>query len=139
MQRILKSRYPTPRLGEIPASTTAGADGHGAEHRGHAVRLSVAGDLDIATVDSLSSVAIGALRLPARVLVLDLDGVTFCGAAGVSALITIQRAAAAAGARLVLTGVRPPVRRVLDLVGLTALIPLLARALPPSPPLKAPL
>jgi anti-sigma B factor antagonist len=122
MQQILKNLYLTP------VSTTGFSDAapFEADHRGHAVRLSVAGELDIATMDSLSNVAIGALRLPVRVLILDLYEVTFCGAAGVNALIKILQAASDAGTRLVLTGLQPPVRQVLDLVGLTAMIPLLA-------------
>jgi len=95
--------------------------------RGHALRLSVAGALDIATADSLSNVAIRALHLPVRVLVLDIYGVTFCGAAGVSALFEILDAASNTGTRLVLTGVQPPVRSVFDLVGLNRMIPILAR------------
>jgi anti-anti-sigma factor len=94
------------------------------DHRGHAVRLCVTGDLDLATADSLSRVAIGALGLPGRVLVLDLHGVTFCDAAGVNALLRIHRAGSDTGSRLVLTGIQPAVRHVLDLVGLSRTLPI---------------
>jgi anti-sigma B factor antagonist len=122
MQQLLKTLYLTPNSRTSPTDASPCE----ADHRGHAVRLSVTGELDIATVDSLTNVAIGALRLPVRVLILDLYDVTFCGAAGVTALVKIQRAASEAGTRLVLTDVQPPVRQVLDLVGLTAMIPVLA-------------
>jgi stage II sporulation protein AA (anti-sigma F factor antagonist) len=132
LQQILKNLYLTPNSGTIlPDDTSSEAD-----CRGHAVRLSVTGELDIATVDSLNDMAIGALRLPVKVLILDFFGVTFCGAAGIGALVKIQRAAAEAGTRLVLSGVQPPVRRVLELVGLGAMIPVVGtfRAKPGGTP-----
>jgi anti-anti-sigma regulatory factor len=57
-------------------------------------------------------------------LLLDLDGVGFCDAAGVTALIKLHQAATQAEIRLVLTGLRPQVRRVLDLTGTSGLIPI---------------
>ena len=98
--------------------------GWGQADRGHVVRLSVVGELDIATVDSLTQAAINALELPVRVLILDIHGVTFCGAAGVNALVHIRQAASETGSRFVLAGMQPTVTRVLDLVGLGAMIPL---------------
>jgi anti-sigma B factor antagonist len=110
----------TPAPDKCPSDTAS----FNADHRGHAVRLSVSGELDIATADSLSNVAIGALQLPVGVLVLDIHAVTFCDAAGMNALVKIQQAVSEAG-NLVLTGIQPPVSLVLDLVGLSAMIPLL--------------
>jgi anti-anti-sigma factor len=121
MQQILDDLRSTPNTGTAPCEDASCTT----DHRGHAVRLSVAGELDLATVDSLTRVAIGALRLPVRVLVLDMHGVTFCDAAGVGALLRIQRSAAEVGTRLVLAGIRPAVRRVLDLVGVHRMIPFL--------------
>lgn len=119
MQQILENLYLEPSTSQSQVS----AEPYEGHHRGHAVRLSVFGELDLATVDSLSHAAIGALRLPVRVLVLDIHGVTFCGAAGVSALIQIWQAAAETGTRLILTGVQPSVNRVFDLVGFSATLP----------------
>ena len=119
MQQILESLFLTPRSSTQVSDASSGQ----ADHRGHAVRLSVGGELDIATVDSLRHAAIGALQLPVRVLILDLHGVTFCGAAGVNALVEIQRAASEAGTPLVQTGIQPPVAHVLELVGLASMIP----------------
>jgi anti-anti-sigma factor len=94
------------------------------DRRHRSVRLTVTGEIDIATVDSLTDVAIGALRRPARVLLLDLSGVSFCGAAGVSSLLKIHRAAGQARINLVLTCIPPHVQRILDIVGTTAVIPI---------------
>ena len=122
MQQILENLY----LGPSSSPSQSRTEHSKADHRGHAIRLSVTGELDIATVDSLSQVAIGALRLPVRVLVLDIHGVTFCGAAGVSTLIKIRQAASETGTRLVLAGIQPQVNRVLDLVGFSAMVQPLA-------------
>jgi anti-sigma B factor antagonist len=119
MQQILENLYLRPSSSPSQVSPEP-YDGH---RRGHAVRLSVSGELDLATVDSLSHAAIGALRLPVRILVLDIHGVTFCGAAGISTLIKIRQAAAETGTRLVLTGIQPPVASVFDLVGFSAMLP----------------
>jgi anti-anti-sigma factor len=75
-------------------------------------------------VDQLTQVAIGALRLPVDVFVLDFDGVSFCGAAGVGALIKIHRVARQSGISLVLTRVQPRVRHVLDIVDVSVVIPI---------------
>jgi anti-sigma B factor antagonist len=122
MQQFLENLYlkPSSNPGRVIAGPYEG------DHRGHAVRLSVSGELDIATVDSLSHAAIGALRLPVRILVLDMHGVTFCGATGISTLIKIRQAAAETGTCLVLTGVQPSVARVFELVGFSAMVAPLA-------------
>jgi len=118
MRQITTTLHLTPRQNvELSDATPADVD-----HRGHAFTLSVVGELDIATVDALTNVAVNALLLPVRALVLDFDGVTFCGAAGITALVKIHRVAAKAGTPFVLTGVRPPVGRVLDLFGLSTMV-----------------
>jgi anti-anti-sigma factor len=94
------------------------------DRRDHEARLAVAGEFDLATLDSLCLAAADVLHPPIRALLLDLDGVSFCGAAGVTALIKIHRAATHAGIRLVLTGIQPQVRRVLDLAGTSCVIPI---------------
>jgi anti-anti-sigma factor len=94
------------------------------DYRAHDARLAVIGQLDHANKDSMSRAGADLLRPPVRALLLDLDGVSFFGAAGVTALIDIRKAAAEADTRLVLTGIRPHVRRVLDLTRTTDLIPI---------------
>jgi anti-anti-sigma factor len=92
--------------------------------RAHEARLAVTGELDLATQASLCATAAEVLQPPVRALLLDLGGVSFCGAAGVTSLLTIRRAAADADILLVLTGLQPSVRHVLDLLGTSTLIPI---------------
>jgi anti-sigma B factor antagonist len=135
MQQDSESRYPTPSQSLArPSDLNFIID-----RRDHDVRLAVVGQLDFAKEDAMSAAAAALLRPPVRALLLDLEGVSFFGAAGVTALINIHRAAAEAGIRVVLTRVPLQVRRVLDLTGTTDLIPIAhtraadARA-PTSPP-----
>jgi len=118
MQQTFHSPHPTPGSDLNRSSDLSFMF----DHRRRSVRLTVTGELDIATVDSLTDVAIGALRRPARVLLLDLSGVSFCGAAGISSLLKIHRAAGQARINLVLTCIPPHVRRILDIAGTTAVI-----------------
>jgi anti-anti-sigma factor len=94
------------------------------DRRDHEARLAVVGELDLATQESMSQAAAAILHPPVRAVLLDLGGVSFFGATGVTTLINLKRDAAKAGIRLVLTGVSPTVRRVLDLTGTTDLIPI---------------
>jgi len=94
------------------------------DRRDHEARLAVVGPLDLATQESMSQAAAAVLHPPVRAVLLDLDGVSFFGAAGVTTLVNINRAAANAGIRLVLTGISPTIRRVLELTGTTDLIPI---------------
>jgi anti-sigma B factor antagonist len=64
------------------------------ERRAGAVVLSVCGEVDLATAPALGAVLTLALRCVPAVLVVDLSGVDFLGAAGLAVLV----AAAAAGA-----------------------------------------
>ena len=73
----------------------------------------VSGELDLATVPRLS--ATFAEHGDARLLVLDLNAVTFIDSAGVRVLIEAHRACAGSGSRLMVLAGDGPVRRVLDL------------------------
>jgi anti-anti-sigma factor len=85
-------------------------------------RLRARGELDAAAVGILSA----ALHDPAwprrRFVSLDLSAVTFCDAAGLSALLSAHQDFAARGGRLVLCEVPPGVRRVMHIVGLDAVL-----------------
>jgi anti-anti-sigma factor len=120
MQQTFHNLHPTPGSGLNRSSDLS----FKIYHRDRSTRLTVAGEIDIATADSLTDVALRALRRPARVLLLDLSGVSFCGAAGVSSLLEIHHAARDARINLVLTCIQPHVRRILDLVGASAVIPI---------------
>jgi anti-sigma B factor antagonist len=73
----------------------------------------VSGELDLATVPQLSATV--AEHRDARLLVLDLNAVTFIDSTGVRVLIEADRACAGAGSRLMVLAGDGPVRRVLDL------------------------
>jgi anti-sigma B factor antagonist len=81
-----------------------------------AATLMVSGELDLATAPQLSSIV--AKHGDARLLVLDLNAVTFIDSTGVRVLIEADRACANSGARLVVLTGDGPVRRVLDLCNL---------------------
>ncbi|MFI7575369.1 STAS domain-containing protein [Micromonospora sp. NPDC049497] len=86
---------------------------------GPAAVLSVRGPLDMDTVGLLVDLVDGVMAgQPPPVLVLDMSGVDFFSAAGITALLTVRGRVASGGCTLVL---REPSRitvTVLDLVGL---------------------
>ena len=85
--------------------------------------LVVSGELDIATVDELVAGARAALDSGTSVLRIDVSGVTFVDSTGLGALVRLRNEAEQHGRRLDLVGVRPELRRVLDLTGLSEIFP----------------
>jgi anti-anti-sigma factor len=85
---------------------------------GSAVRLSVAGEIDLRNRESLISAAIGALQEPGSLLEIDLSSVTFCDSSGVSGLLAIQRIASNDGKRMVLVNPQGQLERTLVVAGL---------------------
>lgn len=83
-----------------------------------AVRLIVAGDIDLATVTSLEERAVGALEHAPGELVLDLSGVEFCDSTGVAALLRVRNGTVGSGRGFRMEGVSSAVKRVLATVGL---------------------
>ena len=81
--------------------------------------LTVAGDLDLATVEEFRERATGALTDFAGTLRIDLSGVRFIDSSGIGALITIRERAAAGRHALILDRPSSRVRTVLALAGLT--------------------
>jgi anti-sigma B factor antagonist len=88
--------------------------------------VSVAGELDIATAEQaysyISEVIDGRFRGTAPVTV-DLSGLTFCDASGLSALARLARHAREAGRQLMLTSVRPPLMKIMRITGLDRAFP----------------
>jgi anti-anti-sigma factor len=80
--------------------------------------LAVGGELDIATVPALTRQAAAALRHPTERLILDLSGLAFTDCTGVRALAAVTRAVPA-GCPVLVRGTSRPVRRLLDLLGVT--------------------
>ncbi len=82
--------------------------------------LTVAGEIDMATVPHVHSAVDDALRDEAvRRLVLDFADVTFLDCTGIAALLQVTRQARARGACACLVRCRPVVLRVLDATGVT--------------------
>ncbi|WP_066367017.1 STAS domain-containing protein [Herbidospora mongoliensis] len=81
--------------------------------------LYLSGDIDIFTTAALRRRILGALDDRSDAIVLDMSGVTFCGAGGLGVLLHAQRRARAMGITLTLTGVTPRVARLLFITGLT--------------------
>lgn len=110
-------RPPSDRWGGLRVSTRAGAG---------VVTVTVAGELDVATIGVLRSCARDALatalaEVPgegARRLVIECGGLSFIGAAGLGTLVAIQNLAARQDTSVLLTGVPPNMRRLVTLVGL---------------------
>jgi anti-anti-sigma factor len=108
----------------VGRSATAGTPSGGpvmsgnATSAGRTLILTVQGELDLATADSLYLRARAAIDRHTRLLLLDLAGVSFCDVRGLSALVRIANDADAAGCRYGLVSPRPNVARVLRITGL---------------------
>jgi anti-sigma B factor antagonist len=86
--------------------------------------VTVEGDLDLATADSLYQRGRAAIGRHARLLLLDLTGVSFCDSSGLSAFVRIANEADAAGCRYGLVAPAPIVVKVLRLTGLDQRLPI---------------
>ncbi|GHB68413.1 anti-sigma factor antagonist [Streptomyces cirratus] len=83
----------------------------------------VAGELDIATAPRLRAQALALIEQGHRHLILDLGAVTFCDSSGFNALVGIFRCAKTVNGTLVLAAVPDRLERMLDLTGLSAVLP----------------
>lgn len=79
--------------------------------------------LDCATADSLAAQGCRVVARRARVLLLDLTGLSFCDAYGLRALVRIANRADAAGCRYGLIAPRPQVATLLQITGLNQRMP----------------
>lgn len=88
--------------------------------------LSVRGELDIATAPRLAEATESQLSQQPRALVVDLTGTTFLDSSGARTLAIIARRAAVAGVSLEVVCPRAnrPVRLVVDLLELRAVVPI---------------
>ena len=83
---------------------------------GGAVVVAVVGDIDGKTAPEAQKKVLGELRQGGRVL-LDLSGTRYMSSAGLRVLLLVHREATARAAKLVLVGVRPDVREVMNATG----------------------
>jgi anti-sigma B factor antagonist len=88
--------------------------------------LIVQGELDLATADGLYRRGRAAIGRHPRVLLLDLAGLSFCDACGLSAFVRIANEAQEAGCRYGLVAPQPLVAKVLRITGLNARLPVFA-------------
>lgn len=84
--------------------------------------LRVAGEIDMVTSPALRQAIDGVLDARSAVLVVDLDAVTFLGAHGLAALVNARSRCEDLGGRLRLVATTSPVRRILEVTGLTAVL-----------------
>jgi anti-anti-sigma factor len=90
-----------------------------AEHRGQRSVLRLQGELDAANEDHLRCAIRTVLEQHGpHVLVLDLSALGFTDCAGLSAILWAHKHLAGRGHELVLTGIQPFVRRLLNITGL---------------------
>lgn len=88
------------------------------EHHGQRSVLRLQGELDASNRDRLHGVISSALENHLSLLVVDLSGLDFTDCAGLSVLVWAHKRLAGCGHRLVITGAKPAVQRVLHLTGL---------------------
>jgi anti-sigma B factor antagonist len=87
--------------------------------------IELVGEIDLSTAPELLDAALARIDAGISSLVLDLDGVTFCDSAGLSAFVRLKKRAVEAGGGLALARPASIVRSVLELTGLAELIPVL--------------
>lgn len=114
-----------------PAGQTDGPTSPGGHSRAHlavaldasgpAIAVALRGELDEGTAPTLVS-EVGAAVEPGRDLVVDLGGLGFCGSAGLSALILVERRVADAGGAMRLTDASPFLIELLEMAGLDRLL-----------------
>ena len=85
-------------------------------------KVAVLGDLDIATAASLAGVLNALIPDGYRELIVDLGGLTFMGAQGVSVLAQAARRATAAGGTLTIQSVPAMARRIFDITKVGELV-----------------
>ncbi len=88
--------------------------------------LSVPGELDLFTSEGVVAQGYAAIARAARLLLLDLAGVSFCDARGLSAFVRIANQADAAGCGFGLIAPRSPVVQILRISGLDSRIAMFA-------------
>ena len=85
--------------------------------------VQVRGELDLALADSLAVRGYAAIGRQTRVLLIDVAGVSFCDACGLSALVRIANHADRTGCRYGLIAPQPLVVKILRITGLDQRLP----------------
>ena len=88
--------------------------------------LSMPAELDVTTSDGVVEQGYAAIARSRRLLLLDLTGMSFCDARGLSAFVRIANRADAAECGFALIAPQPPVTKVLRITGLDCRMPVFA-------------
>lgn len=104
------------------------------EHANGFVVITVAGELDLATRPDLSAFTQDVVDVRPGTVIIDLAGVTFIDACGLSALIAVKRYAREHDTPLLLAGAPPVVLKLLKLTNLDASFTVISRTGAMSPP-----
>jgi anti-sigma B factor antagonist len=91
-------------------------------HDGYAVVV-VAGELDLGTASDLLETLTETVKAGDLDVILDLAGLEFCDSAGLAVFVRIRNELDAARRRLVVAGANETVTRILDLSGVSQVIP----------------
>ena len=91
--------------------------------RGATLVLRIGGELDAATRTAMEPTVAAAIASAGSVL-LDLSELTFCDSSGIAMFIDVHKQALANGTGLAIRRPHPAVRRVIEITGLNALIPI---------------
>lgn len=83
-------------------------------------------ELDLTTSEGVVEEGYAAIARSARLLLLDLTGLSFCDARGLGAFVRIANHADAAGCGFALIAPQPPVAKVLRITGLDSRMPVFA-------------
>ena len=83
-------------------------------------------ELDLTTSEGAVEQGCAAMGRPVRLLLLDLTGLSFCDARGLSAFVRIANHADAAGCSFGLIAPQPPVAKILRISGLDSRMPVFA-------------
>ena len=104
---------------------------HGENHKtadsGAGIEIvSMPAELDLTTSEDVAEQGCAAIARLARLVLLDLAGLSFCDARGLSAFVRIANQADAAGCGFGLIAPRPLVAKILRISGLDSRIPVFA-------------
>jgi anti-sigma B factor antagonist len=85
--------------------------------------IEVEGELDLHESRRLSAAVAELLSEPVELVELDATALTFIDSAGVRAILLARSGAAERGIRFLISGVSPPIRRVMEIAGAEDLLP----------------
>jgi anti-sigma B factor antagonist len=102
-------------------------ENHGTADSGAGIEIvRMPAELDLTTSEGVAEQGCAAIARLARLVLLDLTGLSFCDARGLSAFVRIANYADAGGCGFGLVAPRPPVAKILRISGLDSRMPVFA-------------